>query len=263
MKLLALKFDACKKYSINLSKTLFFGEVILISLEAYFELLISGYMNYLFKLHSKNGELIAVYSSYYCILMALIILPLMMVYVLTRPMAVIQQNWFENRWGSLFEGYKRETKWQLAANLVFIMRRFLFVLISFKVDYMSSIQIILINLINLGCLIYYGYVKPFDSRLRTRIDMFNEISVTVITWHMMFFTQFVPDPRNQSIVGWSMIICICFNALCNVLVVLWFAGRSLYLICTKYYNILEDKYDKCFTAKDESSDEKDSKEEEH
>ena len=37
-------------YYHSLVKTLFFGEIILISLEAYIEFLIAGYMNYLFQL---------------------------------------------------------------------------------------------------------------------------------------------------------------------------------------------------------------------
>ena len=48
LKIISLKFQKCKPCAKKLYKTLIFGEIILISLEAYIEFLIAGYMNYLF-----------------------------------------------------------------------------------------------------------------------------------------------------------------------------------------------------------------------
>ena len=41
--------------------------------------------------------------------------------------------------------------------------------------------------------------------------------------------------------GWYMIGSIVFNGMVNVLVVVWFGGRSIVLLCTKYYRRLRFK----------------------
>ena len=47
------------KYERDLRHSLFFNEFIVLNLEAYMELLISGYINYMFPLGSTNGEIVA------------------------------------------------------------------------------------------------------------------------------------------------------------------------------------------------------------
>ena len=41
---------------------------------------------------------------------------------------------FRKRWGALYEGIKLESKWQIANNAVFMMRRAIIVLIAFNID---------------------------------------------------------------------------------------------------------------------------------
>jgi hypothetical protein len=92
---LSLFFDKCKKHAKDLKEQLFFGEIIMISLEAYFEFLIAGYMNYLFHLRSTNGEYIAYLTCFYSLGVALVILPFFMLYVMSRPQNVIHTPEFQ------------------------------------------------------------------------------------------------------------------------------------------------------------------------
>jgi hypothetical protein len=50
-------FDVGKDYGKSLRNNLFFTEIIVINLEAYLELLISGFINYSFPLNSTDGEI--------------------------------------------------------------------------------------------------------------------------------------------------------------------------------------------------------------
>jgi hypothetical protein len=193
VKLLSRFSPRIKKYSEGLFEQLIFGELIVISLEAYFEFIIAGYLNYLFQLNSTDGEVTAIYTSYYSLVMAIIILPSMMIFVINRPLSEIKEESFKKRWGSLYDGFRLHSKGQVAANLVFMLRRILFVLICFQLDTIPGVQVILVNLINLFASIYYGYFKPFESKLRTFLDFFNEFCLVVITWHMMFFTEYISD----------------------------------------------------------------------
>ena len=122
-----------------------------------------------------------------------------------------------------------------------MVRRAVFVLICFNLEHRSGLQILLVNLINLFTCVYYGHIKPFDTNFKTLIDMFNELCITVITWHIMLFTEWIDNPYSQYNAGWSMIVWICVNALVNICVVFWFVGRSIYLVSLKYYRIIHNK----------------------
>ena len=60
---------------------------------------------------------------------------------------------------------------------------------------------------------------------------------------MMFFTDYIESFDNQYLIGWSMVACISFNALINIVIVLGFGGKSVYLICLKVYRILDNMHE--------------------
>ena len=80
--MLSLCCKRIRKYPQKLFEQLVFGEIIVISLEAYFEFLIGGYMNYLFSLDEQSGETVGIYSAYYSLGISVIILPAFMLYIL-------------------------------------------------------------------------------------------------------------------------------------------------------------------------------------
>ena len=84
-----------EQYCNQLRDTLFYGEIITISIEAYIELLIAGYLNYKYQLNSTGGEIFAVWVSYYCLFMCLVIMPILSIYILTREMDKFHDEQFE------------------------------------------------------------------------------------------------------------------------------------------------------------------------
>lgn len=215
-----------------------------ISLEAYFEFLIAGYLNISFNLKEKSGELTGYLTSFYSLAVAVIILPSLMIFVLTKPISTIQDELFRKKFGSLYEGMRVKTKLQVCANLFFMARRAAFVLVCFNIGTIPGVQLIVVNLINLVSCLYYGGVQPFETRFRRNLDFFNEYCILIITWHMMCFTDFILEMETQWLVGWSMIACISFNALVNIIIILAAGGKSIYLIGLKYYRILSFYFEK-------------------
>ena len=60
---------------------------------------------------------------------------------------------------------------------------------------------------NLLMFIYIG-ASPLKSRIHNKIEMMNEMVVCVVSLHMNFFTDWVPDPELQEMFGWSYIAII-------------------------------------------------------
>lgn len=60
--------------------------------------------------------------------------------------------------------------------------------------YMSSIAII----------IGASFLNARNSSFDQRMDIFNEVKLIIIMYHMMLFTDFVPDPLTQEQIGFSV-----------------------------------------------------------
>ena len=92
--------------------------------------------------------------------------------------------------------------------------------------------------LNLAIIIYNGAIRPFVSRKLNYIEMFNEVSVCIVTGHDLFYTDLMPTRQDQFKVGWSMILVMVVNAACNIMVVVKLAVWYTYLILVKFYRRL-------------------------
>ena len=100
-------------------------------------------------------------------------------------------------------------------NVLYMMRRLIMVgLAVFFGDYPVG-QILIMTLHSFLMIIYLAKVKPFESRLLNRVEIFNECIVLIASYHLFMFTKFTSDPDTQYQVGWSMIgfalLCIASN----------------------------------------------------
>ena len=47
------------------------------------------------------------------------------------------------------------------------------------------------------------YIKARNTKFDQRMDIFNEIKLIVVMYHMILFTDFVPDPETRYQIGFS------------------------------------------------------------
>jgi hypothetical protein len=45
-------------------------------------------------------------------------------------------------------------------------------------------------------IIYVAYFKPFELPLLNKMEVFNEFSILLATYHLFTFTQFVGEPET-------------------------------------------------------------------
>ena len=64
-----------------------------------------------YSLDSTGGEIFAVWVSYYCLLMCLVIMPILSIYVLTRDMKDFEKDpEFETEYGMFWDGLRKHNK---------------------------------------------------------------------------------------------------------------------------------------------------------
>ena len=71
-------------YQKNLKEKLFYGEILAILLEAYFEFLISGYLQMKAPLDTSDGEYVGIVTAGIALFLILVMVPMAFVYILTR-----------------------------------------------------------------------------------------------------------------------------------------------------------------------------------
>ena len=67
----------------------------------------------------------------------------------------------------------------------------------------SSLQLMLLVLMNMLIMIYIGNNKPFKELLSNRDELFFEFLVGNITILLFTFSDFCPDPLMKYNVGWA------------------------------------------------------------
>ena len=103
-------FGVGKRLQKSMNKSLFYSDILTLTIEAYIEFLISGYLNMTTRLMSTNGEIISNIVGLYSLFMCLIIIPLVFIYVLKQPLSRFKDNQFYLRWEGIYDGVKTSTK---------------------------------------------------------------------------------------------------------------------------------------------------------
>ena len=60
-----------------------------------------------------------------------------------------------------------------------------------------------------------GYSRARKNTFDRRMDLFNEIKLMIIAYHIMLFTAFVPDSKTKWLVGYSCCLALVIGILVN------------------------------------------------
>jgi hypothetical protein len=112
---------------------MFFGELITLLIDNFFEFLISGYLQIRMPLNSTDGEKIASYVSYIGLFLSIGFLLTALIVQMFFPLSKFGEPGFSKIWGELTESIKLTNKWNISFYLVFAIRRVFYCTIAFFV----------------------------------------------------------------------------------------------------------------------------------
>lgn len=127
------RFHKSHKWVVKLKKKLFFGELFTLLLEAYLELVLSGYLNQLEPVFTSNGDIAGAVVGYTMLIVCGLGMPIIYVKMLQNPLEKFTQPNFERKWGSFYDRIRTDCKYKLCFYLIFMTRRVLFVVVAFWV----------------------------------------------------------------------------------------------------------------------------------
>ena len=161
-------------------------------IEAEFEMLICGYLQMKDPLTTTWGELFSSFCAFCGVFTALVAFPGAIIYVLRQEMDLLSETSFEKTWGPVYEGLRMKSKWTLAYYLVYTVRRIIYVFIVFYIT-QCGWQLVLLQYLNMFVIMYQMIHKPLDSKLKNNIEFVNEVFISLLTFMMCFFTDWIPS----------------------------------------------------------------------
>ena len=70
-----------------------------------------------------------------------------------------------------------------------------------------------VGLVNLCYLVRY---QPFDDSRVNKLEVMNEATNFIMLYHVMCFTDLVPEAENRYMIGWSFVAMICMNLMVHL-----------------------------------------------
>jgi hypothetical protein len=74
-----------------------------------------------------------------------------------------------------------------------MFRRLVFAIAAVVCDNFPFLQIQLLIYSTLLVILYLGVTKPFEEPFLNKLEIFNEICVLGVGYHLLLFTDFIPD----------------------------------------------------------------------
>ena len=104
----------------------------------------------------------------------------------------------------------RNDNWKnILVPVYFFTKRLLFVSILITATSFLWIQVALLNFTTLASLNYTLGYKPFNSIKANALEVFNDCTVLVLTYHLWCFTDMVKEPETRHGLGY-VFIAVCF-----------------------------------------------------
>ncbi|CDW82938.1 UNKNOWN [Stylonychia lemnae] len=125
------------------------------------------------------------------------------------------------RIGSIYNELRTDSKVSLLYNVFFVLRRFTFaMMITILQDHPNAqVQLLIVQCILL--IIFVQASRPFESTLLNNLEVFNEICILGVAYHLQIFTDYVPDVNIQYSAGWAIIAITVFNIVTNMGVMIY------------------------------------------
>jgi hypothetical protein len=98
---------------------------------------------------------------------------------------------YDKKFGNFYDGLKTKTRMAMNYNYIFLVRRFIFVFSAFYWYGQVAIQIGIFVLTTEFYCMYLYHAKPFVDSSINKQEIFNELTIILVSYHLICFTDFV------------------------------------------------------------------------
>ena len=210
---LCARFTIVNKLNNRIKKQLHWNFVIRLVMEAGMEIAFGVYINLTYGKFEK-GYFGAVFNYLSCIVLggALLALPIFIIVFYSRNFHRLEEEGFEAKFGSVYEGLAKRSKAELFYPVFFIFKRVSFALSSLLLLHYVVLQLyVMIGITMVACL-YVLHYRPFEDPFMNRMEVMNECFTLLLIYLAFCFTPLIQSVRDQYLIGFifigGMVVCI-------------------------------------------------------
>ena len=229
--------DCAQRWHSKYHKSLFWGSIIRLLFEGYLELCLSVFVGLTdLEWSGENYNSSVLFSNIFalCISVLLVGLPVFILVWYQCKVDNLEDDAFIESYGDIYDGLvlsgdKETRRIALFYPFWFVMRRLTFSLVCILAPKELWLQIavnFVVSMVNLCYLVKY---KPFEDKRMVKLEIMNEATNFILLYHVILFTNFVPDPETRYGLGWSFI----FFTTANMMV-------HLSLLCKETYHSMKE-----------------------
>ena len=157
----------------------------------------------------------------------LILCPLLFLYVMIKNRNDLGKPSVKARIGTLYLGLRPERDHVPSYSMVFILRRLIFVAITFALFNFPGIQIQVFTYVSILYIIYISHMYFHDPKSAKSIEMLNEALFLLICYHFVVFVNLLWDSNMRDVVGRSLVWTTGSILIINTAIIMFVSFRDL------------------------------------
>lgn len=140
-------------------------------------------------------------------------------------------------YGVLLDGtkvkLKSKSRWLLVNPAFFFCRRIAFTLTVFLIRDNLIVQLGSHFGFSIAMTLNLLIVKPYATPFANRMEVFNECTIIMLSYWLLCFTDLVPDPWTQYIIGWPYVAVFLVNITVHTTLLTYSSGIQIRLRCRR------------------------------
>lgn len=221
-----------KKQVGSIKKKIFWNGMIRFYLQSFLKFSIQTFAFFFGLKRSNIRQVFSIFGLIFFALLSLMIyvlVPYMIYKVLHKHQYQLFLTYNKQRFGSLYLGIKIREFSTILNVFNFLGLRFLFVVLTFSMQFVPGILVNVYMLLNNFNIIYVGWYQPYDTRAQNRIELANSFLLHIVAYHLLLLANLLPNPEVEYKLGWSIIATIGLIFVLNMGYILSLTIRVFFL----------------------------------
>lgn len=228
----------CRKTARRLGKALFYSVVLRMLMESYVIGLLCTLINLKSLDFSMDDKWTFANAFITCVLFPiLMIFPIFAILFMLGNWDELTYSHTQNRFGEMYEGFNLKTRKMVVYWGCEYLRKTLLCVAVILYAEIFFVQMCVLFTSSIMLIIAAGFIDARKSKYDKYMDIFNEVKLILLMYHLLLFTMFVPELETQEKVGLSCFFCLLIGIGINMIQLivqpLLSAIKKLKLFCFK------------------------------
>ena len=174
------------------------------------------------KYNHKSEAVTSILS--WLIVASLIVAPIITWACLLKNKKVLGYESVKHKYEAAYEFVRYRDKLALGYSAIFMTKRLIFAMFVMLFEFRRVLQTMLIlHLLLIGA-IYTIAARPLEDPVTNAQEGMNDLICFIIAYCLIFFGDFLDDPKTKYKMGWVVVGMIAFNIFINLAIILGVSG---------------------------------------